>query len=212
MGATAYVSLEPCSHVGETSPCTEALIAAKVKRVLVAVCDPDPRVNGRGIAQLRGASVEVEVGLLSAKAAQMNAGFFQRIQTGQPLIHALDSGARPPERAYDAHLMTPSDIANGTLNRHLTSAAAAIRILAAPTLDEAAKNQLGTWISEGPTWLVSSFRQHDLPTGVELIVIDDDSGDAERVWQQGVVDALGNRGLTRVLTGGRLSGWATEEA
>lgn len=212
MGATAYVSLEPCSHVGETSPCTEALIAAKVTRVLVAVCDPDPRVNGRGIAQLRGASVEVEVGLLAAKAAQMNAGFFQRIQTGQPLIHALDSGAPPPEHGYDAHLMAQSDIANGALNRHLTSAAAAVRILVAPTLDEVAKNQLGTWSDEGPTWLVSSSRRDDLPTGVELIVVDDDSGDAEPVWQQGVVDALGNRGLTRVLTGGRLSAWATEES
>jgi len=212
MGATAYVSLEPCSHVGETSPCTEALIAAKVKRVLVAVCDPDPRVNGRGIAQLRGASVDVEVGLLAAKAAQMNGGFFQRIQTGQPLIHALDSGACPPAQGYDAHLIAQSDIVNGALHHHLTSEATAVRILVASTLDGAAKSLLGAWSNEGPTWLVAGSGQHKLPVGVELIVVDDDSEDAKPMQRQRVVDALGKRGLTRVLTGGRLSAWATDEA
>src|SRR5277367_850388 len=69
-GATAYVSLEPCSHHGKTPPCADALIAAGVTRVVAAVEDPDPRVSGRGMARLRDAGIMVEIGLYNAKAAE----------------------------------------------------------------------------------------------------------------------------------------------
>lgn len=85
-GATAYVTLEPCCHEGKTSPCTDALIAAGVGRVVVAVEDPDPRVAGRGIGQLRAAGFEVSVGVEAAAAAELNAGFFLRIGEGRPLV------------------------------------------------------------------------------------------------------------------------------
>jgi len=84
--ATAYVTLEPCSHHGRTPPCCEALAGAGIARVVMAMRDPDPRVNGRGLAMLRGAGIVVEEGLLEAEARALNAGFFRRIQAGMPVV------------------------------------------------------------------------------------------------------------------------------
>ncbi|HEV8678937.1 MAG TPA: bifunctional diaminohydroxyphosphoribosylaminopyrimidine deaminase/5-amino-6-(5-phosphoribosylamino)uracil reductase RibD [Stellaceae bacterium] len=85
-GATAYVTVEPCSHWGRTPPCADALIAAGLRRVVVAVEDPDPRVAGAGLARLRAAGIDVETGLCEAEAAEINAGFFQRVRLGRPLV------------------------------------------------------------------------------------------------------------------------------
>ncbi|HIJ63343.1 MAG TPA: bifunctional diaminohydroxyphosphoribosylaminopyrimidine deaminase/5-amino-6-(5-phosphoribosylamino)uracil reductase RibD [Rhodospirillaceae bacterium] len=85
-GATAYVTLEPCCHQGVTGPCTEALIGAGVRRVVVALDDPDPRVSGRGLVRLREAGLEVEQGLQAAAAAELNAGFISRVCHGRPLV------------------------------------------------------------------------------------------------------------------------------
>lgn len=85
-GATAYVTLEPCCHWGRTPPCTDALIASGVARVVVALRDPDPRVDGIGLQRLRDAGIEVEVGLLEAEARRVNAGFTKRLERGLPLV------------------------------------------------------------------------------------------------------------------------------
>ncbi len=85
-GATAYISLEPCCHWGRTPPCTDALIAAGIGRVVVAVEDPDPRVAGEGVRRLRAAGLDVETGLCAAEAAEINAGFFCRLRNGRPLV------------------------------------------------------------------------------------------------------------------------------
>lgn len=85
-GATAYVTLEPCCHWGRTPPCTDALIAAGIARVVIAARDPDPRVNSRGIARLRATGVEVEEGVLAEQGAEIVAGFAMRMSEGRPLV------------------------------------------------------------------------------------------------------------------------------
>jgi len=85
-GATVYLTLEPCSHHGRTPPCVEALIAARVARVVIAVSDPNPLVHGKGAAALRAAGVSVETGLMEEEATELNAGFFRRMLTGRPLL------------------------------------------------------------------------------------------------------------------------------
>ena len=85
-GATAYVTLEPCSHYGRTPPCAEGLIKAKVARVVCAMEDPNPKVAGRGFQMLRDAGVEVQVGLLESEAIELNKGFIKFMQTGMPYI------------------------------------------------------------------------------------------------------------------------------
>ena len=85
-GATVYVTLEPCSHHGKTAPCAQALIDAGVARVVIATQDDDARVNGRGIAMLRDAGIEVSVGLHEDAARADNAGFFCRTDLGRPML------------------------------------------------------------------------------------------------------------------------------
>jgi len=84
--ATAYLTLEPCSHHGRTPPCADALIRAGVARVMVAMQDPNPLVAGQGIAKLKAAGVEVQTGLLSEQAADLNPGYIKRMRDGRPLI------------------------------------------------------------------------------------------------------------------------------
>ena len=87
-GATAYVTLEPCCHTGRTGPCTKALLAAGVARVVFAGRDPNPRVNGGGAAELAAAGVTVEGGVMEHEAEPLNRGFFTRMRTGVPYVRS----------------------------------------------------------------------------------------------------------------------------
>jgi len=83
-GATVYLSLEPCSHHGRTPPCADALVAAKVGRVVAALEDPNPQVSGRGTAKLRDAGIRVDVGLMATEAREAHLGFITRMTRGRP--------------------------------------------------------------------------------------------------------------------------------
>lgn len=85
-GATAYVTLEPCSHTGRTPPCALALVAAKVKRVVIAGLDPNPQVAGRGVKLLEQAGIEVRVGVLTEQAEILNRGFLKAMRTQMPYV------------------------------------------------------------------------------------------------------------------------------
>ncbi|BDX07551.1 riboflavin biosynthesis protein RibD [Planctobacterium marinum] len=85
-GATVYVTLEPCSHYGRTPPCSDALINTGIKRVVVAMQDPNPKVAGRGLKKLRDAGIQVDVGLMEAAAKELNTGFIKRQLQGMPKV------------------------------------------------------------------------------------------------------------------------------
>ena len=135
-GATLYVTLEPCSHVGRTAPCADAIIDAGIARVVVALADPDPRVAGRGVDRLRAAGVVVDVGLFSERVEAQLAPYIKHRTTGRPwvvlkLAASLDGATAapdgssqwitsPPARADGHRLRAESDaivIGAGTVRR-----------------------------------------------------------------------------------------------
>ncbi|MEE8203804.1 MAG: bifunctional diaminohydroxyphosphoribosylaminopyrimidine deaminase/5-amino-6-(5-phosphoribosylamino)uracil reductase RibD [Alphaproteobacteria bacterium] len=138
-GATAYVSLEPCAHHGETPPCADALAGAGIARVVVAVEDRDPQVRGRGLARLRDAGAEVVCGVCEDEAAALNAGFFLRVGEGRPLI-ALKTAT-----TLDGRIAT-----RGGESRWITGEAARARAHGLRASHDAVMVGIGTALADDP--------------------------------------------------------------
>ena len=100
-GATAYVTLEPCAHHGRTPPCCDALVAAGIRRVVVALGDPFPQVAGEGLRRLRAAGIQVDVGLGADAARELNIGFLSRVQRGRPFVRMKIAGSLDGRSALD---------------------------------------------------------------------------------------------------------------
>jgi diaminohydroxyphosphoribosylaminopyrimidine deaminase/5-amino-6-(5-phosphoribosylamino)uracil reductase len=233
-GATAYVSLEPCCHWGKTPPCTDALIAAGIARVVVPIEDPDPRVSGEGIARLRAAGIAVEIGICAAEASELNAGFLTRMREGRPLVtaklattldgriatHSGESRWITGDLARDrAHALRANHdavmVGSGTaisddplLTCRLPGLEhrSPVRIIVDSRLRLPLTARVVAEARQVPTWIIAlregdALRQQTFrDCGVELVEVGADEGVGVDMAE--ALQALGTRGLTRVLVEG----------
>jgi len=230
-GATAYVSLEPCAHHGQTPPCAGALAEAGIARVVYAVDDPDPRTRGAGAAALAKAGVAAESGVLAEEAAELNAGFFMHVGAGRPLITlktatSLDGriaapGGRSqwitgePARAaahvlrsrHDAVMIGATTLAADdpllTVRLPGLPARPPVRIAVAGRALVAAGRRLFASLEAGPVWLVIA-EGTALPRDLPsgVEIVSVAAGPLGRPDPQAMLAELGRRGLTRVLVEG----------
>ena len=156
-GATAYLTLEPCSHHGRTPPCAEALIAAGIHRVVAAMEDPNPEVSGRGMALLRSAGIEVSTGLLAAQARQLNRGFIARMETGRPFLFAKMASSLDGRTA----------MANGE-SQWITGAAARRKVQRLRATSCAIITGVGTVLQDDPSLIARAEGLPDSYPGTEI--------------------------------------------
>ena len=223
-GGTAYVSLEPHAHHGRTLPCTDALIAAGIKRVVAPIEDLNPKVSGRGFAHLRAAGVVVDTGLLSEEAAQVNEAYLHYMSTGMPFVHlklAVSLDGKIATRTRDSRWITgPESRARAHELRHqydaiLIGAGTAeaddpslidrsglprrrpsVRVVLDDTLRLSPDSQLARTASQAPVVVFSDADSRELRSqGVEIV-------NAKRGDLRGVLKELGSRSLTSVLVEG----------
>jgi diaminohydroxyphosphoribosylaminopyrimidine deaminase/5-amino-6-(5-phosphoribosylamino)uracil reductase len=143
-GATAYVTLEPCSHHGRTGPCADALIAAKIARCAVATEDPNPLVSGQGIARLRAAGIEVTVGVLQQQARDLNDAFAFSIQHQRPFV-TLKAAL-----SVDGYLAPPSNVRTTTGPYWVTGPAARAEVQQLRHTSDAILTGIGTVLADDP--------------------------------------------------------------
>ena len=233
-GAVAHVSLEPCCHWGQTPPCVDALIAAGVRRVVVALEDPDPRVAGQGLRRLRAAGLDVDVGLCAEEAAELNAGFLSRLRLGRPLVTfklatsldgriAIATGESqwitgPPARERAHALRASHDaimVGTGTVvadDPQLTCRLpgldhrSPVRVVIDRHLRIPPAARIISDARRVPTWVLT-LRSADpgrratfLANGVTLIDVDPDR--EGQIDLRAALEALGERGITRLLVEG----------
>jgi diaminohydroxyphosphoribosylaminopyrimidine deaminase/5-amino-6-(5-phosphoribosylamino)uracil reductase len=230
-GATAYVSLEPCAHQGRTPPCAAALADAGVARVVYAVRDPDPRVNGGGAQLLNQAGIAVEEGVLAAEAAELNAGFFMRVREGRPLAtlktatsldgriaaaggrsqwitgEAARAAAHALRAQHDAVMIGASTLAADdpllTVRLPGLPVRAPVRIAVAGRAMVAAGRRLFASLVAGPVWLVlAEGTAPPRDLPAGVEIVAVAAGPHGRPDPQAMLQELGRRGLTRVLVEG----------
>ena len=173
-GATAFVTLEPCNHHGRTPPCTEALIAAGVSRVIFACGDPNPRVDGTGAARLRAAGIAVEIGLLAARGEELNLGFFKRMRTGKPWLRlklAASLDGRTALASGESRWITSAE-ARADVHRFRAESAAIFSTSATVLADDPALDVRDVVMPDAapsrPPWRIILDRDLRIPRGARL--------------------------------------------
>lgn len=154
-GATIYVSLEPCSHHGRTPPCANALVKAKVARVVVAMQDPNPLVAGQGLAYLQSMGVVVDIGLMQAEAHALNAGFISRVLRNRPFVRSKIAASLDGKTA----------LANG-VSQWITGAAARADVQHWRAQSCAILTGIGTVLNDNPSLSVRAFPTSRQPVKV----------------------------------------------
>ena len=238
-GATVYVTLEPCSHFGKSPPCADALVRAGVAKVVSAMEDPNPRVNGEGHARLRAAGIAVEVGEGAREAAEIVAGFVLRVKDGRPLFHlklassldgriatatgeskwitgeAARSDGQRLRATHDAILVgigtAAADDPELTCRLPGLGARSPCRIVLDSQARLATTSKLARTARQTPVWVLCTSsapaEQRDglRQAGVEIVEVA--AGADGRIDVAAAAQALGERGLTRVLVegGGRVA-------
>lgn len=163
-GATMYVTLEPCAHHGRTPPCTDALIAAGIAEVYYAIDDPNPRVNGKGRAQLSAAGIRVQKGLCEAEAYHLNRAYFKHVTTGRPFVTAKFA------MSLDGKIATVSG-----QSRWISNPASRQRVHHLRNLTDAVLVGAGTVIADNPS-LTTRLSQHDRDLRHPVRIIVDSRG------------------------------------
>lgn len=229
-GADVYVTLEPCSHQGQTSPCVDALISAGVTRVIVAVIDKNPRVAGRGIEQLKKAGILVETMLCEAEASRLNAGFFLNIEQNRPFFalktattldgrialasgeskwitgKAARAGVHGLRARYDAIL-----VGSGTVlmdDPELTcripgySGRPKVRIILDRRGRTPPESKIAATAREIPTWLITAKGSNCKALASQGIEVITVLGESDIEFTRNMVLELANKGITRVIVEG----------
>lgn len=195
-GATAYVTLEPCSNWGRTPPCTKGLIEAGISRVVIGCVDPDPRVDGKGIAGLREAGIEVVTGVREAEALAQNIGLYRRIRDGRPMVGlklAMSMDGRIATRTGDSRWITGP--AARALGHRLRASHDAIMVGSGTALadDPELSCRLPGLFDRSPLRVVLD-RRNRLPKTSRLVRT------ADRLPLLHVTEATGDTSLAAVLT------------
>lgn len=170
-GATAYVSLEPCCHHGRTPPCTDALVEAGVRHVVAAMQDPNPSVAGRGAQRLREAGIQVEVGLLAAEAAGLNAGFIARMQRGRPYVRtklAASLDGRTAMASGESKWIT-GEAARTDVQRWRARSCAMLTGSGTVRIDDPALTVRGFTVAHQPLRVVVESRREPMPMDARLL-------------------------------------------
>lgn len=228
-GATAYVTLEPCSHQGQTPPCAQALITAKIARVVVATGDPDTRVAGKGLAMLRDAGITVEYGVLEAAAERDHAGFLRRVTKNRPVVTLKLAGTLDgriatatgesqwitgPDARRDVHAMRARHdavmVGAGTVRaddpsltaRDLGAVRQPVRVIVSRAMKIPADRQLAQSARDVPVWLCHG-KDADIAawTGQGAISLPC-AITSGQVDPQAAMAALADQGITRVFCEG----------